>query len=156
MTLLLTLNCKTKSFNPGQIYVALSHVTSFQGPYILGDIEDEHIKANPRTDIPMLENNWYRNVMIPVIYQDHTNVKSLIVPTLGYIWHFIGSAKLWYTNVGELLAWEWNDSSEIPRTYQCKILKCTSLGIYLVFYWKCYEVMYQCWGIIGIGMKWFQ
>ena len=42
----------------------------------------------------MLENNWYRNVMIPVIYQDHTNVKSLIVPTLGYIWHFIGSAKL--------------------------------------------------------------
>ena len=48
MTLLLTLNCKTKSFNPGQIYVALSHVTSFQGPYILGDIEDKHIKANPK------------------------------------------------------------------------------------------------------------
>lgn len=115
-----------------------------------------HFTGHLRTDIPMLENNWYRNVMIPVIYQDHTNVKSLIVPTLGYIWHFIGSAKLWYTNVGELLAWEWNDSSEIPRTYQCKILKCTSLGIYLVFYWKCYEVMYQCWGIIGIGMKWFQ
>ena len=45
MTLLLTLNCKTKSFNPGQIYVALSHVTSFQGPYILGD---KHIKANPK------------------------------------------------------------------------------------------------------------
>ena len=90
-----------------------------------------------RTDIPILENNWYRNVMIPVIYQDHTNVKSLRVPTLGYIWHFTGSAKLWYTNVGELLVWEWNDSSEISRTYQCKILKCTSLGIYLAFYWKC-------------------
>ena len=48
MMLLLTLNCETKSFNRGQIYVALSRVTSFQGPYILGDIEDKHIKANPK------------------------------------------------------------------------------------------------------------
>ena len=37
-----------KSFNPRQIYVALSRVTSFQGLYILGDIEDKHIKANPK------------------------------------------------------------------------------------------------------------
>ena len=42
----------------------------------------------------MLENNWSRNVMIPAIYQDYTNVKSLRVPDLGYIWHFIGRAKL--------------------------------------------------------------
>ena len=37
-----------KSFNPGQIYVALSHVTSLQGLYILGNIEDKLIKANPK------------------------------------------------------------------------------------------------------------
>ena len=37
-----------KSFNPRKIYVALSRVTSFQGLYILGDIEDKHIKANPK------------------------------------------------------------------------------------------------------------
>ena len=42
----------------------------------------------------LLATDVEKYVMIPVIYQDHTNVKSLIVPTLGYIWHFIGSAKL--------------------------------------------------------------
>ena len=36
-----------KSFNPRQIYVALSRVTSFQGLYILGDIEDKQ-SANPK------------------------------------------------------------------------------------------------------------
>ena len=39
---------KQKSFNPGQIYVALSLVTSLQGLYIVGNIEKKHIKANPK------------------------------------------------------------------------------------------------------------
>ena len=39
---------KQKSFNPGQIYVALSRVTSLQGLYIVGNIEKKHIEANPK------------------------------------------------------------------------------------------------------------
>ena len=39
---------KQKSFNPEQIYVALSRVTSLQGLYIVGNIEKKHIKANPK------------------------------------------------------------------------------------------------------------
>ena len=39
---------KQKSFNPGQIYVALSLVTSLQGLYIVGNIEKKHIQANPK------------------------------------------------------------------------------------------------------------
>ena len=38
-----------KSFNPGQIYVALSRVTSFQGLYILGNMEDKHKSQSKST-----------------------------------------------------------------------------------------------------------
>ena len=39
---------KQRSFNYGQIYVALSRATSLQGLYVLGKSEQKHIKADPR------------------------------------------------------------------------------------------------------------
>ena len=39
---------KQRSFNYGQIYVALSLLTSLQGLHILGNIEMKHVKANPK------------------------------------------------------------------------------------------------------------
>ena len=39
---------KQRSFNYGQIYVALSRATSLQGLYILGKLEHKHVKADPR------------------------------------------------------------------------------------------------------------
>ena len=41
---------KQRSFNYGQIYVALSRSTSLQGLHILGNIEMKHVKANPKVD----------------------------------------------------------------------------------------------------------
>ena len=41
---------KQRSFNYGQIYVALSRATSLQGLNILGNIESKHIKANPKVE----------------------------------------------------------------------------------------------------------
>ena len=38
-------------FNFGQIYVALSRVTSLQGLHIIGHIEDRHIRANPKVHL---------------------------------------------------------------------------------------------------------
>ena len=39
---------KQRSFNYGQIYVALSRATSLQGLYVLGKLEHKHIKADPK------------------------------------------------------------------------------------------------------------
>jgi hypothetical protein len=41
---------KQRSFNYGQIYVALSRATSLQGLYILGEIKSKHIKVNPKVN----------------------------------------------------------------------------------------------------------
>ena len=41
---------KQRSFNYGQIYVALSRVTSLNGLHILGEIQSKHIKANPKVN----------------------------------------------------------------------------------------------------------
>ena len=49
---------KQKSFNYGQVYVALSRSTSLQGIHILGNIESKHVKANPKvhTEYERLKN----------------------------------------------------------------------------------------------------
>ena len=39
---------KQRSFNCGQIYVALRRATSLNGLYILGELQSKHIKANPK------------------------------------------------------------------------------------------------------------
>ena len=39
---------KQRSFNYGQVYVALSRATSLSGLHILGNIQSKHIRANPR------------------------------------------------------------------------------------------------------------
>ena len=39
---------KQRSFNYGQVYVALSRATSLSGLHILGKLEPQHIKANPK------------------------------------------------------------------------------------------------------------
>jgi len=49
---------KQKSFNYGQVYVALSRSTTLQGIHILGNIEGKHVKANPKvhTEYQRLQN----------------------------------------------------------------------------------------------------
>lgn len=39
---------KQRSFNYGQIYVAISHAKTLQGIYTLGKIEHKHVRANPK------------------------------------------------------------------------------------------------------------
>ena len=39
---------KQRSFNHGQIYVALSRATSLSGLHIIGKIETKHVHADPR------------------------------------------------------------------------------------------------------------
>lgn len=39
---------KQRSFNYGQVYVALSRATSLNGIYVLGTLEKKHVRADPR------------------------------------------------------------------------------------------------------------
>lgn len=39
---------KTKAFNYRQVYVGLSRATSLHGLFILGQIENRHVKVNPK------------------------------------------------------------------------------------------------------------
>ena len=39
---------KQRSFNNGQVYVALSRSTSINGIYILGELQTKHVRADPR------------------------------------------------------------------------------------------------------------
>ena len=39
---------RQKCFNFGQVYVALSRATSLSGLHILGNLENKHIRANPK------------------------------------------------------------------------------------------------------------
>ena len=75
--------------------------------------------------------------MIPVKYQEHTNVKFEVYQP----WNILGiSLEVQSSDIpifGNLLVILFNDSSKIPRTNQCKILKCTILGMHLAFDWKC-------------------
>ena len=41
---------KQKSFNPGQMYVALSRVTSLNGLYLIGDYSKSAFKANTESE----------------------------------------------------------------------------------------------------------
>ena len=52
---------KQRSFNYGQIYVALSRATSLQGLYVLGKLEHKHIKVDPRV---IEENERLRNTSL--------------------------------------------------------------------------------------------
>ena len=78
---------KQRSFNYGQIYVALSRATSLQGLYVLGKLEHKHIKADPRVieeyerlrNTSLLEDNsnfqvQEDNAIIPIVL---LNIRSL-------------------------------------------------------------------------------
>ena len=69
---------KQRAFNYGQIYVALSRATSLHGLYILGQIENKHVKANPKV---LEEYQRLRNeCMVPhltTVLQDDFNVLTI-------------------------------------------------------------------------------
>ncbi|KAL9977715.1 hypothetical protein ACROYT_G015152 [Oculina patagonica] len=58
---------KQKTFNYGQIYVALSRATSLNGLYILGKLEHKHVKADPRV------HNEYERLRNTSLLHDDTN-----------------------------------------------------------------------------------
>ena len=78
-----------RSFNYGQIYVALSRSTSLQGLHILGNIEMKHVKANPKVhqeyerlrEISPITNSLSSQLQLTVSNNDVTvsllNIRSL-------------------------------------------------------------------------------
>ena len=66
---------KQRAFNYGQIYVALSRATSLQGLYILGQVENKHVKANPKV---LEEYERLRNeCILTTVLQDSVNVLTI-------------------------------------------------------------------------------
>ena len=64
---------KQRAFNYGQAYVALSRATSLQGLFILGQIENKHVKANPKV---------LQEYMVPdsiTTLQDHSTLPNTIL-----------------------------------------------------------------------------
>ena len=55
---------KQRSFNYGQVYVALSRCTSLNGIHILGQMESKHVRADPRVH---KEYERLRNISPPII-----------------------------------------------------------------------------------------
>ncbi|XP_044169485.1 uncharacterized protein LOC114973474 [Acropora millepora] len=80
---------KQRSFNYGQIYVALSRSTSLQGLHIFGNIEMNHVKANPKVhqeyerlrEISQITNSLSSQIQSTVSNNDVTitllNIRSL-------------------------------------------------------------------------------
>ena len=71
---------KQRSFNYGQIYVALSRVTSLNGLHILGEIQSKHIKANPKvnTEYERLRTSSSAIVTTPTENEDFCLTISLL------------------------------------------------------------------------------
>ena len=71
---------KQRAFNYGQVYVALSRATSLQGLFILGEIENKHVKANPKV---LQEYERLRDeCMLPIpdtikAFQDHSTFLTI-------------------------------------------------------------------------------
>ena len=80
---------KQRSFNYGQLYVALRRSTSLQGLHILGNIEMKHVKANPKVhqeyerlrEISPITNSLSSQLQLTVSNNDVTvsllNIRSL-------------------------------------------------------------------------------
>ena len=67
---------KQRSFNYGQIYVAISYNKTLQGIYALGKIEHKHVRANPKVQE---EYERLRNVVAIIICDQQMNQSD---PTL--------------------------------------------------------------------------
>ena len=67
---------KQRSFNYGQIYVAISYNKTLQGIYALGKIEHKHVRANPKVHE---ECKRLRNIVAITIRDQQMNQRN---PTL--------------------------------------------------------------------------
>ena len=59
---------RQKYFNYGQIYVALSRATSLQGLHVIGQIENNHVRANPKVK------SEYERLRHETIYTDSSSI----------------------------------------------------------------------------------
>lgn len=66
---------KQRSFNYGQMYVALSRSTSLQGLHILGEINNNHVKADPRVH---LEYDRLRSICVKLEKEILVNEKRVV------------------------------------------------------------------------------